>query len=66
MKVEVKLSKLGGMFERADQAREFDKITQIEKEIQAIYETTDFWITPYIVRGRNVIRKARKQELIHA
>ena len=62
----IALVRIGAKYERADQKRDFDTLIMLDKEILFWHEKlSETWIAPFIVRGRNNIRRARGQEEIH-
>jgi hypothetical protein len=55
--IERQLMRMGVRYERASQARDYGLLIQLERELRDIESDTDFWITPFVVRGRNIIRR---------
>lgn len=59
----IRLTRLGGQYERAIQARDFDAAIRIEREIEIVAaQDENVATTIAVVRGRNFIRKLRGQE----
>lgn len=61
-----RLMRLAGEYERATQARDFAQAVDLEHQINALASTLSELPTVMITtRGRNVIRRARRQEELH-
>jgi hypothetical protein len=65
--IQALLVRLGGEYERADQARDYAAKVRIEEQIERtgalLSEDYAWWLM--VIRGRNVIRAARGQDPIH-
>jgi len=62
MMLSKKLIQLGGEYEKSSLPRRIE----IEKELKVLrQENPEIWITLFVVRGQNVIRRIRKQEKIY-
>ena len=59
------LMRIGGEYERAVLARDFERGMDIERRIQHLAETEENYVPSFIVRGRNHIRKLRGLELLN-
>ena len=63
---EAHLIRLGGAYERAYESCQFDAMIALEQEIGKLQaEQPEAWLTPWLVRGRNVIRRCRGLEDIN-
>jgi len=63
-----KLVRLGGRYERATLARDYVHGIALEQEINDVSkdaEDAGIWPAPLVVRGRNIVRRARGLELIN-
>ena len=64
---EAQFTRLGGELERARQERDFSRATELERKIEELgkrqSEDSAWWL--FVIRGRNVVRRARKQEEVH-
>ena len=59
------LIRLGGAYERADQARDYARKVLLEAQINELAEQINGVPQMLVLRGRNIIRKARSMELLH-
>lgn len=62
----IRLVRLGAMYERAEQRRDFGALIEIERQINAIADANEnVYVDSAVLRGRNVIRRAHGLEEIH-
>lgn len=64
--IEQQMIRLGGAYERARLAQDWGTGAFIESAINdRCNEHPTLWLAPFIVRGRNVIRRHRHLEPVH-
>lgn len=64
--LDVRLIRLGGRYERARLSSDWDAAIRYERQFDELArEHPTVWIQPFVVRGQNVVRKARGLELLH-
>lgn len=62
----IRLVRLGGSYERASLARDYETMAQVARKLdQLAADNPEVWIQVFIVRGQNVIRRARRLEALH-
>lgn len=67
LQIAARLVRLGGEYERADEVRDYTRKVEIDQQIQRLgAETSEdyaWWLS--VIRGRNVVRRARGLEEVH-
>lgn len=62
----VRLVRLGGRYGRASLARDYETMAQVARKLDRLAaDNPEVWIEMFVVRGQNVIRRARRLEALH-